>query len=80
VVATAVDGTPEVVRDGVNGVLAQPGDVRALARGVCALLQNPDLHRGLASRAGQGLEEFDIDLMVRQQEELYRWIHGRSRS
>ncbi|MBP1621166.1 MAG: hypothetical protein H6Q02_1933, partial [Acidobacteria bacterium] len=27
-----------------------------------------------------GLEAFDIDHMVRQQEELYRWLGGRSRS
>jgi glycosyltransferase involved in cell wall biosynthesis len=80
VVATAVDGTQEVVRHGENGFLAAPGDVSALAQGVCALLRNHDLRQGMASAAPQGLEEFDIDLMVRQQEDLYLCLLGRSPS
>ncbi|MCK5379367.1 MAG: glycosyltransferase family 4 protein, partial [Acidobacteria bacterium] len=42
VVATAVDGTPEVVRDGINGFLAPPGEVELLAAGVCTLLEDDD--------------------------------------
>ena len=80
VVATAVDGTPEVVRDGCNGFLVTAGDVAGIARRVRALLVDGELHRRLAAAAPQGLEAFDIDHMVRQQEELYRWLGGRSRS
>ena len=80
VVATAVDGTPEVVRDGCNGFLVAAGDVAGIARRVRALLVDGELHRRLAAAAPQGLEAFDIDHMVRQQEELYRWLGGRSRS
>jgi glycosyltransferase involved in cell wall biosynthesis len=80
VVATAVDGTPEVVRNGVNGFLVEAADVAGLARGVVALLTDRELHERMASAARDGLEEFDIDLMVRQQEDLYRWLLSRSRS
>jgi glycosyltransferase involved in cell wall biosynthesis len=80
VVATAVDGTPEVVKDGRNGFLVEPGDVNGIARRVRALLRDDELHRRLAAAAADGLEEFDIDRMVRQQEDLYRWLLGRSRS
>ena len=80
VVATAVDGTPEVVKDGRNGFLVEAGDVAGLARRVCRVLRDDDLHRRLAAAAAEGLDEFDIDRMVRQQEELYRWLLGRSRS
>ena len=38
VVATAVDGTREIVDHGVDGVLAPPGDVDLLARGVTDIL------------------------------------------
>ena len=34
VVATAVGGLPAAVRDGVDGLLAPPGDVDALARAI----------------------------------------------
>ena len=80
VVATAVDGTPEVVRDGVNGFLVEAGDVAGLTRRVGQLLTDHELHRRLAAEAPHGLDDFDIDHMVRQQEGLYRWLLGRSRS
>jgi glycosyltransferase involved in cell wall biosynthesis len=76
VVATAVDGVVEVVRHGVNGFLAAAGDVPSLARGVCQLLGSSELRQEMAAAARGGLDEYDIDLMVRQQEELYRWLLG----
>src|SRR5690606_17327117 len=38
VLATTVGGTPEAVRDGVDGVLVPPRDVNALADGLRRLL------------------------------------------
>jgi glycosyltransferase involved in cell wall biosynthesis len=69
-----------VVRDGANGFLAEPGDVAGIARRVAALLRDDELHRRLAAAAPEGLDDFDIDRMVRQQEDLYRWLLGRSHS
>lgn len=74
VVATAVDGTPEVVRPGVNGFLAPPGDVGGMANAVCRLLDEPGLCRRLSAAAAEGLGEFDINEMVRRQEALYRCL------
>ncbi len=71
VVAMAVDGVDEVVRNGVDGFLVREGDVGALAERVAALLADPGLRAALAARAGEGLAEFDRDAMVRQQEQLY---------
>ncbi len=52
IVATRVGGVPEVVKDGINGFLVEPGDVEGFARKVKYLLSNPDLSRkmGLAGR------------------------------
>ncbi len=71
VVAMAVDGVGEVVRDGVNGFLVAEGDVDALAARVTEILTDPQLREALARRAGEGLEEFDREVMVAQQEALY---------
>ena len=49
VVATAVDGTPEVVHDGVNGCLVAAGDVAGLADRVIAL----SARRGSVASAGR---------------------------
>ncbi len=76
VVASAVDGTVEVVRDGENGFLVAAGDVEGLADRVVALLADDALRRRLAAAAPDHLEEFDIEDMVRRQEELYEWLTG----
>jgi glycosyltransferase involved in cell wall biosynthesis len=49
VIATAVDGTPEVVLDGETGLLVPPADPPALAEAVNRLLAD----RELAARLGQ---------------------------
>ena len=49
VVATAVDGTPEVVVDGVTGLTVPPGDPLRLAEAICRLLRNPELRLRLAN-------------------------------
>jgi glycosyltransferase involved in cell wall biosynthesis len=80
VVATAVDGTVEVVRSGDNGYLAPVGDIAALANAVSRVIGDPAERTRLAASARSGLDEFDRDVMVRQQEELYRWIGPTCRS
>ncbi|HVS29198.1 MAG TPA: glycosyltransferase family 4 protein [Solirubrobacteraceae bacterium] len=51
VVASRVGGLREVVRDGVTGVLVDPGDVPALARAVGELLDDRSLRRRLGGEA-----------------------------
>ena len=80
VVATAVDGTVEVVRDGVNGYLVPPGEVARLADRVAALLVDRETRSRLARAAPLGLEDFDIEHVVHQHEELYRWLTAGARS
>jgi len=80
VVATAVDGTVEVIRSGVNGYLAPVGDIEAIASAVTRLLHDATARARMAAAARDGLDRFDRDLMVRQQEELYRCLGTRNRS
>ena len=77
VVAMAVDGVAEVVRDGVNGFLVAEGDVATQAERVGAIITDVRLRERLAARSGEGLDEFDRDLMVRQQEDLYLELASR---
>jgi glycosyltransferase involved in cell wall biosynthesis len=52
VVATAVDGIPEIIEDGTNGILVEPEDARALAAAIRRLLGDADL-RARLGRAGR---------------------------
>ncbi len=72
IVATAVDGTPEAVHDGVNGFLVAPGDIQGLAEKILYLLNNPDIANRIGLQGQHLVDEFDIRRMVRQQEELYQ--------
>lgn len=59
VVATRVGGIPEVVEDGVNGYLVEPGDVDALTTHVAALIADP-LMRVRMGEAGRARVERDF--------------------
>jgi glycosyltransferase involved in cell wall biosynthesis len=51
VVATRVGGIPEVVEDGVTGILVDPGDSEQIVASVTRLFENPDLAHALGQRA-----------------------------
>ena len=57
VIATAVGGVPEVVRDGENGLLVAPGDVQAIAAAIERLLGDPALRVALAAAAAPSVAE-----------------------
>lgn len=52
VIATAVDGTPEIVVDGQTGLTVPPGDSASLAEAIRRLLRDRSLREGLG-RAGR---------------------------
>src|SRR5262249_2909093 len=56
VVATAVGGTPQIVRDGVDGLLVQAGRVDALAGAVAQALTDP---RATASRVASARQRVE---------------------
>lgn len=57
VVASRVAGIPDVVRDGDNGLLCQPGEIEPLAGALLALLRD----RGRAARIGDAARRDAVD-------------------
>ncbi|MCC6208704.1 MAG: glycosyltransferase [Gammaproteobacteria bacterium] len=80
IVASRAGGIPEVVRDGINGILVPPGDRDALARALEDLLADPGRAAGFGRR-GRDLvrEEFSIDRMVDGNLGVYTTILGNGR-
>jgi glycosyltransferase involved in cell wall biosynthesis len=71
-VATAVDGTPEVVVHEKTGLTTPPGDAGALAKAVCRMLGSTEYRRDLAAAGRQWvLDRFSYGRMVERTEELY---------
>jgi glycosyltransferase involved in cell wall biosynthesis len=72
VIATVVGGNPEVVQDGVTGLLVPPGDEDALYEALTRLLADPALAARIA-QAGQAHvhAHFTLDQMARRVEAIY---------
>lgn len=72
VVATAVDGTPEIVVHEKTGLTVPPGDPAALARAICRLLENPELRRQYGEAGRRWVHEnFSQQEQIRKTEQLY---------
>jgi len=74
VVATEVGGSPEVVRNGVTGLIVPPEDSGALARALIALLRDPPLRARLAQSADQSAAELDLPAFAARLEASYRAV------
>jgi len=81
-VATAVDGTPEVVLDEKHGLLVPPGDPVRLAEAIGRMLRNPERAREMG-RAGRDFvfEQLSVERLVQSTQQLYldAWEHRRRR-
>ncbi|HEY3915055.1 MAG TPA: N-acetyl-alpha-D-glucosaminyl L-malate synthase BshA [Verrucomicrobiae bacterium] len=74
-VATRVGGIPEVVQDGVTGILAPFGDSAALASFVAKLIDDDALRGSLAAAAvARARDQFSAENIVPQYEALYRRV------
>jgi glycosyltransferase involved in cell wall biosynthesis len=72
VVATRVGGIPEIIDDGVDGVLVAPGDSKALADAITGLLNNSERRGTLAGRGRERIaSRFRFEEMVRSYEAVY---------
>lgn len=79
VVATRVGGIPELVEDGVTGLLVPPEDATALAQALRALLADPAHARALGSAGRERVaRRFSIDQAVAAYERRYRAVVSRA--
>jgi glycosyltransferase involved in cell wall biosynthesis len=71
-VATSVDGTPEVVVNEKTGLTVPPGNAELLAAALCRLLREAELRRKLGAAGRRWVEEhFSIERQIFKTQELY---------
>jgi glycosyltransferase involved in cell wall biosynthesis len=75
-VATRVGGIPEVITDGRDGVLVDPGDPTGLAAALTRVLGDDDERARIAACARARAGDFDLVHAVRRAEEIYRAALG----
>lgn len=74
IVASAVGGIPEVVRDGKDGLLVPPGDVVGLNDACARIIENPDLVKSLVLSGLSRWAKFSIESMVGKTEQVYTQV------
>ena len=73
-VASAVGGVPDLVRNGVNGVLVAPEDAEALSDALLGLLRDPQKRRALAEQGRKDAGLCGVDAMAKAVGGVYRQI------
>ena len=75
VVVTRAGGLPEVVEDGVTGILVPPGDPQALAEAVVLLLRDPDMRERMGQAGRERvLEQFTAERIAPRTLKLYKSV------
>jgi glycosyltransferase involved in cell wall biosynthesis len=72
IVSTAAGGVPNLLENGKEGLIVQPGDVDGLSSAMTFLSGNRELRQFLGGAAARrAKEKFDVSKMVQAYEELY---------
>ena len=77
VVAFDVDGNPDIIEHGENGLLAKPGDVEDLASKMQILLRDEKLRERMSKQALEMVKEYDWVEIARRYESLYKEMISR---
>jgi glycosyltransferase involved in cell wall biosynthesis len=73
VIATPVGGIPDVIRDGVNGLLVDPGQPEPLARAIVTMLTDDALRTRLREAAHSDVRKrYSTEAVIEDLETLYR--------
>ena len=76
VAASSVGGIPDLVRDGVDGLLVPPDDPKALARALKALLQDDESRSRMMKNArDRYLSLFNLSTRIRDQADWLERLH-----
>ena len=71
-VVTRVGGSPELIQDGVDGLVVPPEDATAIAQAIRRLYENTDLRKQFANSAGvRAASVFSIASWTQRHHDLY---------
>jgi len=74
VIATNVGGIPEIVKDGVNGILVPPKSPKSVSEALEKLLANIELRKKLAEAAIESVKDYSWSKIAKKYERIYHKI------
>lgn len=76
VVATDVGGNPEVIVDGITGLLVPPNDPESMAKAIIEILSNEKLSREMGLAGRKKIEEkFSLERMTLEYIDIYKSLY-----
>ena len=72
VIASDVDGIPDIIQDESNGLLIKPKDSAALATSIVRLIEDPELAQRLTNNAWQTVQNYDVESITNRYIKLYK--------
>ena len=80
VIASRVGGIPEMIRDGVNGLLVEPGDEAGIAAAIERLRKSPERAARLRAAAWETVRLYDMRFHIAHLTDAYRQLVSASRA
>lgn len=74
IIGTNIGGTPQVIQDGVNGLLIKPKDPEALADAILRIIQDPVFAEKLGNTGASMAQNFSWEIQVSKYNELFKNI------
>lgn len=71
IISTPVGGTPEVVYEGVNGYLVQPGEKFAIYQRLVTFVDQPERIQQMGAESGRIIKEYQPEAILPQLNKLY---------
>ena len=72
-VSTWITGVPELIRDGIDGLLVPPSDASTFARAISRLIDDPALRRRIGEAGRERvLDKFDLEKNARYLADIFR--------
>lgn len=78
VCTTCPCGPAEFIEDGVDGMLAAPGDIEAMAQKICTLIEQPELRREMGRRYSHKTEKLQPGIILQQWDALFKRLTAQS--
>ena len=71
IISTRVGGIPEIVKDGINGFLINPGDKKAIYDSIVSLMNNKELRENMGKKSKEIVKEHLPIYVESQLKQLY---------
>jgi len=77
IIATKVGGIPEIIQDGVEGILVEKENSEELANAIEKILKDEKLRKNMSVKGKESAKKYSCDKMIGQMQQIYEALKGR---